>query len=178
MHDETVTFLEMTSPSQLVSARPPPAPLQLEEAYPAAAPVLRSTYVRIGAPHGWTGRAAWSDERWEEELARPGVRAWIARVNEEVVGLVELELESNGDVGIVVFGLVPEWVGKGFGGALLTLTTRLAWEVTSPGGMPARRVWVQTSSGDHPHARPNYERRGFRTFRTERTRTRSADDSN
>jgi GNAT superfamily N-acetyltransferase len=128
--------------------------------------------VRIGAPHGWTRRSAWSDAQWEKELACPGVQAWIARVDGDVAGLVELESESNGDVGIVVFGLVPEFVGKGFGGAFLTLATRLAWKLTSPGGMSTRRVWVQTSSRDHPHAKPNYERRGFRPFRTE---TRSAE---
>ena len=167
MLHETIISLEMASPSQLVPGRPPPARLELEKAGRAAAPVLRSTYERIGAPHGWTGRSAWSDALWEEELSRPGVEAWIARVDEEVAGFVELESESNGDVGIVVFGLVPEFVGRGFGGALLTLATRLAWKLASPGGMPTRRVWVQTSSRDHPHARPNYERRGFRTFRTE-----------
>jgi GNAT superfamily N-acetyltransferase len=168
MLDETVTCLEMTSPSQLVPGRPPPARLEMEKVGRAAAPVLRSTYVRIGAPHGWIGRSAWSDAQWEEELARPGVQAWIARVDEDVAGFVELESELTGDVGIVVFGLVPEFVGRGFGGAFLTLATRLAWLLTSPGGMRARRVWVQTSSRDHPHATPNYERRGFRAFGTER----------
>jgi GNAT superfamily N-acetyltransferase len=66
-------------------------------------------------------------------------------------------------VGIVVFGLVPELIGRGLGGALLTRATELAWELAAPGG----RVWVQTSSHDHPHALRNYERRGFRAFRTE-----------
>jgi hypothetical protein len=89
-------------------------------------------------------------------------------VHEDVVGLVELEAQSNGDVGIVVFGLVPEFVGRGFGGAFLTLATQLAWELTSPDGTATTRVFVQTSSRDHPNAIPNYERRGFRTFRTER----------
>jgi GNAT superfamily N-acetyltransferase len=133
----------MTSPRQLVPGRPPPARLELREVGGEAASALRSTYVRIGAPHGWTGRATWSDAEWEEELTRPGVRAWLARVDEEVVGLVELEAEPNGDVGIVVFGLVPEFVGKGFGGTLLTVATRLAWDVTSPGGVPTRRVWAR-----------------------------------
>lgn len=167
MLHETITSLEMTSPSQLVPGRSPPARLELEKVGRGAAPVLRSTYVRIGAPHGWTGRSAWSDAQWEEELSRPGVQAWIARVDEEVAGFVELESESDGDVGIVVFGLVPEFVGRGFGGALLTLATQLAWSFTSPSGVSTRRVWVQTSSHDHPHARRNYEHRGFRTFRTE-----------
>lgn len=41
-----------------------------------------------------------------------------------------------------------------------TLATRLAWEAEHPDGTPTRRVWLQTSSRDHPHAKPNYERRG------------------
>lgn len=165
----------MTSPGQLVPALAPPARLELQEVGPAAAPLLRSTYVRIGEPYGWTGRSAWSDAQWEEELSRPGIRAWIARVDENVVGLVELESESNGEVGIVVFGLVPEFVGRGFGGALLTLATRLAWDLPG-GGAPTRRVLVQTSSGDHPNAIRNYERRGFRVVRAGRVRGRPADD--
>jgi GNAT superfamily N-acetyltransferase len=70
----------------------------------------------------------------------------------------------------VVFGLVPEFVGRGFGGHLLTLGTRLAWETEHPGGTATRRVWLQTSSHDHPHALANYRRRGFRIFRTEQRR--------
>jgi GNAT superfamily N-acetyltransferase len=168
MLEETVTCLEMTSPSQLVPGRPAPARLDLHEVGREAASVLRSTYVRIGAPHGWTGRTEWSDALWVQELSRPGVRAWLARVRDDVAGLVELEAEPDGDVGIVVFGLVPEFVGRGFGGAFLTLATRLAWTMTSPDGAAAKWVRVQTSSRDHPHARPNYERRGFRAVWTER----------
>jgi hypothetical protein len=29
------------------------------------------------------------------------------------------------------------------------------------------RVWLHTSTVDHPRALPNYHRRGFRTFKTE-----------
>ena len=50
-----VTELELASPSDLIPARPAPTPLTLEEADDAAA-LLRETYVRIGAPHRWTGR--------------------------------------------------------------------------------------------------------------------------
>jgi len=156
---ETLTSLEMTSPDQLV---PPSGPMPIE-LQPADAASLRSTYVRIGAPYGWTGRTQWSDEDWAEELARPGVHAWIALSDGEIAGLVELEAEPRGDVGIVVFGLVPEQIGQGLGGALLTRATELAWELVAPGG----RVWVQTSSRDHPHALPNYASRGFTTFRSE-----------
>jgi GNAT superfamily N-acetyltransferase len=162
--DDVLTELEMTSPGELVPARPAPGRLELEEADHAAS-VLRETYVRIGAPHGWTGRTEWSDAQWEEELSRPGVRAWIARVENDVAGFVELEAGPNGDVGIVVFGLVPEYVGRGYGGVFLTHAARLAWALSAPDGTPARRVVVQTSSRDHPHARRNYQARGFRVVR-------------
>ena len=166
--DEIVTHLEVTSPAQLVPGRPPPARLEMREADAATAPVLRSTYVRIGAPLGWIGRSDWPDAQWKEELSRPGIKAWTVRVDDEVVGLVELEAQSSGDVGIVVLGLVHEFVGKGFGGALLTLAAELAWQIKGPNGTSTRRVFVQTSSLDHPHAKPNYEARGFRPFETER----------
>jgi ribosomal protein S18 acetylase RimI-like enzyme len=170
--EETVTFLEMTAPDQLRPGRRAPAPMELDKLDRASWPLLKSTYERIGAPLGWQSRRAgphaWPDEKWEALLARPGVQAWIARVGGEVAGLVELELQPGGDVEIAVFGLVPEFVGAGFGSHLLTLATMLAWDAGPVDGVPVRRVWLHTSSHDHPHAKPNYERRGFRVFRTER----------
>jgi GNAT superfamily N-acetyltransferase len=81
--------------------------------------------------------------------------------------LVELEAESTGDVGIVVFGLFPEFIGRGLGGIFLTEATRLAWRQAVPGGGSTRRVWLETSSRDHPRALRNYEARGFTILRTE-----------
>jgi GNAT superfamily N-acetyltransferase len=107
----------------------------------------------------------WSAGDWETELLRPGVKAWLARVGGETVGLVELELEPSGDVGIVIFGLVPEFIGRGFGGSLLTATVQLAWSLSSE--RPVQRVWLQTTSGDHPNAIENYKRRGFEVFQTQ-----------
>lgn len=115
--DEVVTRLRMTAPAQLVPARRPPVPLEIEEVGPAAAPLLRSLYVRIWEALASGGRMDWSDAQWEDELSRQGVSAWVARFERDLAGFVELEAEPNGDVGIVVFGLVLEFIGKGFGGA-------------------------------------------------------------
>ena len=81
-----------------------------------------------------------------------------------MAGFTELEATSDGVVGIVVFGLVPEYVGRGYGGAFLTLATELAWGLSAPDGTPPRRVVVRTSSRDHPNAMRNYEARGFRVL--------------
>jgi GNAT superfamily N-acetyltransferase len=166
----TVISLEMTSPEQLVLGTPSPEPIELEEVGVDDADVVRETYCRIFAPLGWIGRMGWSEDQWRHELSSPDVRAWLARIGGETTGLLELEAKPSGDVGIVVFGLVPEFVGRGFGGTFLTLATELAWSIATPAGQ-TRRVWLETHASDHPHAMSNYEARGFRVFRTE---TRSA----
>jgi GNAT superfamily N-acetyltransferase len=166
--EQTITYLELRSPDELRPGRAPPAPVELVAVDDRSlVALLRRTNRRVGEPHGWTGRAAWSEARWAEHLARPGVRAWVARVGGEPAGLVELEARAGGEVEITVFGLVPEFVGRGFGGHLLTVAARLAWEAGHPDGTATRRVWLHTASSDHAHALPNYLARGFRVVRTE-----------
>jgi ribosomal protein S18 acetylase RimI-like enzyme len=107
----------------------------------AAASLLRRTYARIAAPLNWQSRRTWSDAQWRQLLTRPEVHAWIARVGDEVAGMVALEVQPGGDVEIAVFGLVPEFIGRGFGAHLLTVGTRLAWKLQPPDGAPgAARV--------------------------------------
>jgi RimJ/RimL family protein N-acetyltransferase len=160
---EVIVSLEMMSREELLPGRAAPEPIELDRVDPGAPQLLRTTYVRVWEPLASGGRGDWTDVDWRRELSRAGVEAWLARLDNEVIGLAELDVESNGDVGIVVFGLVPEFVGKGLGAPFLTLVTRLAWEM--PGRAPARRIWVQTSSADHPNAISNYIARGFRVSR-------------
>jgi GNAT superfamily N-acetyltransferase len=166
--DQTITYLEMRSRDDLVSGRPPPEPMELQPVDAAAVGNFHAVVLRIGEPHDWTTPSGRSEDQWRARLARPQVHAWIARVGGQVAGAIELELHAEGEVEITMFWLVPEMVGRGFGGHLLTLATQLAWETSLPGDTPTRRVWLHTSSLDHPHALANYERRGFRVFRTER----------
>lgn len=160
--DVTVTYLEMTSADQLVAGTPPPAEIALDRADATALPLIRSTHDRIARPHHWLS-LGWSEQQWRNLLGRPGVRCWIARVGADVIGLILMERHAR-DVEINKFGLVPEWVGRGFGGHLLALATRLAWGVGD-----VDRVWLGTTSIDHPHALGNYRSRGFRPFRIEHT---------
>jgi GNAT superfamily N-acetyltransferase len=162
--DQTITYLEMTSPDQLVPGRPPPTPLELRELSSEDVELAHSMSARIGAPHRWTERPP---DYWRRRLDRREIRTWIAWVDDGPVGMVELERQDGGNVEISVFGLVPELAGKGFGGHLLTLAVRLAWELEWPQGTRTRRVWLHTSTLDHPRALPNYLARGFRVVRRE-----------
>jgi GNAT superfamily N-acetyltransferase len=99
-------------------------------------------------------------------LSHPLRRYWFIKYGTEVAGIADFELQSGGEVEITTFGLLPEYVGRGLGGHALTLAIRQAWEVEPVGAESVRRIWLHTSTLDHPNALPNYERRGFRPFRT------------
>jgi GNAT superfamily N-acetyltransferase len=54
---------------------------------------------------------------------------------------------------------LPQFVGKGLGGGLLSAAIENAW------GAETNRVWVHTCSLDHPNALKNYQARGFQIYR-------------
>jgi GNAT superfamily N-acetyltransferase len=72
-----------------------------------------------------------------------------------------LDAGPDGDIELASFGILPQFTGQGLGGHLLTCAVRRAWQ----GG--ASRVWLHTSSFDHPWALRNYLARGFRIVKTE-----------
>ena len=64
-------------------------------------------------------------------------------------------------VEIAIFGIAPKFIGKGYGGALLTAALEEAWR-----GRP-NRVWLHTCTLDHHAALPNYLARGMTVYRVE-----------
>jgi GNAT superfamily N-acetyltransferase len=104
---------------------------------------------------------AWVERPTTDYLNRADLRHWTANLGGDQVGLVSLRFAPD-EVEIDTFGLVPERVGRGLGGTFLTLATELAWRECPQ----ARRVWLHTSNQDHPRALANYERHGFRRYRT------------
>jgi GNAT superfamily N-acetyltransferase len=158
---ETVTYVEMTAPDELVPAASVPG-LTLE-AVDRGVPFIPGILARIGAPHGWRSSSR-TERDWVVWFAEhPDRQFWLLSFDGEPAGMVTCDLHPGGDAEIVTFGLLPEFVGRGLGGSALTLGIERAWKIAPS----VNRVWLHTSSHDHPHALPNYHRRGFRTFRTE-----------
>jgi GNAT superfamily N-acetyltransferase len=77
-----------------------------------------------------------------------------------VAGYFELHVESDA-VELKYFGLVPEFTGRGIGGALLDAAIERAR------ALDRSRMTVNTCTLDHPAALPNYRRHGFRDVRTD-----------
>jgi GNAT superfamily N-acetyltransferase len=159
--EEIITYLEMTGADELTPARPIPG--MILEQVDRTSPLIAPTQVRIGAPHGWKSTSR-SDEEWAEWLSHPLRQYWSIRYEDELAGIANLEPHPGGEVEITTFGLLPEFVGRGLGGHALTLAVRRAWAVEPVGAESVGRVWLHTSTRDHPHALTNYKRRGFRPF--------------
>jgi GNAT superfamily N-acetyltransferase len=92
---------------------------------------------------------------------RPELTTYVGYVDDEPVGYFELHHRVDDGVEIAYFGLLPKFIGQGFGGALLTEAVRRAWQLTPP------RVWLHTCTLDHPQALANYQARGFEIYKTE-----------
>jgi GNAT superfamily N-acetyltransferase len=157
----TRTYLEMKAPGDL---RPTPTPTptppieRMEHCSPA---VFRYLYTEVGRAFHWTDRLAWSEETIQRHLADPGISIWLMSEGETPAGYFELREHDDGSVEIAYFGLLPAFIGRGWGKYLLTRATQAAWE------LGPNRVWLHTCTLDHPSALPNYLKRGFRPVRTE-----------
>ncbi|WP_405008919.1 GNAT family N-acetyltransferase [Kitasatospora sp. NBC_01539] len=163
--ERTVTYLEMTDRRELKPGRVVPSlELRREEGLSA---LVRSVQARVGAAYGWRSSTR-SDEEWQE-LARtqPHRRYWLITLAGATAGVVALAPQPPGEVEIVTFGLLPEYVGRGLGGHALTLALQKAWATEPLEADSVRRVWLHTNSDDHPSALANYRRRGLRVYRTE-----------
>ena len=162
--DVITYYLEMTSAEQLRPARSPAEPFAVRRAELAFPALNRFFYSEVGRAYSWTTRQHWTDEQWLAWLGRPGMQTWIGYVHETPAGYFELDLQreagnaQKADVELAYFGLLPSFVGRGVGGALLTEAIRRAW------ALGPQRVWVHTCTLDHPAALPNYQKRGFRIY--------------
>jgi GNAT superfamily N-acetyltransferase len=155
MVEVTRTFLEMRDPSQLNRKDLPSPNARIIRVSPTVAE-YRDMYHRVGDRWHWHDRLAWSDERLAEQLAKSHVSVWVLYVGDDLGGYFELELQEGNEVEIVYFGLTAEFIGKGFGAAMLSRAVDEAF------ALGASRVWLHTCTLDSPKALPNYKARGFR----------------
>ena len=79
----------------------------------------------------------------DRRRAAPGVELWIARriVDDVEIGYFELELLGD-DVDIRYFGLLPGFLGQGFGGWLLTRAVERAWAIGRGGSRSTPARWT------------------------------------
>ena len=155
----TVIHLELAALDQLRVAKDVPG-FSVRLVFPPVPSFNRHCYETIGKVWHWRDRLTWSEDDWARWLATPGVRTWeFMFEGRPGIGYAELATDLNGSTEIVYFGVKPEFVGRGMGGAALTQIVEVAFS------LPSRRVWLHTCTFDSPMAIVNYEARGFQRFK-------------
>lgn len=152
-----VTHLEQTAPPERSEIAPPQG-VRLAPWQGDAAAYVR-LFREIGTPWLWFGRLLKTPQELTALFADPCHRIYAARRGDRAIGLLELAAQSDGNVEIAYFGLVPGETGRGAGRWLMDQAQRLAW--SAPG---TRRLWVHTCTADDPAAPAFYRKMGFTAF--------------
>jgi GNAT superfamily N-acetyltransferase len=158
----TRTYLEMRSSEELQSALSDDPRVRVEQQRDCSVALFRFLYVEVGREYHWVDRLPWTDEEIASYLLQPEISLWLMTYEGAPAGYFELRKCDDGSVEVAYFGLLPEFLGRGLGKHLLTCAVQQSW---SDG---AKRVWLHTCTLDDPAAMPNYLKRGFRAFKTEK----------
>jgi GNAT superfamily N-acetyltransferase len=160
--DVTVTYLQMFA----LPDRPVPPPREGLTVLQAKRPTVRYyrwLYDAVGGPWQWLSRRKLSDAELARLLDDPRDEVQVLHVDGVPAGFAELDCRVEGEIELVQFGLMPEFIGQGLGKYFLRWTVERAW---SYGPL---RLWLHTCSLDHPAAIPNYRKAGFEVYKEEMT---------
>ena len=152
-------YLEINSIEDLKIKQIPSDNFFLKEADKDKFDLNKFFYKQIGKKHEWIDRLIWQDKNWMDYISDKNLKTFILQNNNDLVGYFELIFNSN-DCEIAYFGILEEYIGKGYGGFLLSEALRIGFK-------NANRIWVHTCSLDHPNAIENYKSRGMKIFKTE-----------
>jgi GNAT superfamily N-acetyltransferase len=156
---KTTYTLEMASPTDFKRSNRDTSGFSVSRVVQPYPELAKFMHTMVGHPWSWGGRETWGESEWTDLVSQSGYEMGLASINGAPAGYFEL-LAGEGNVQVRSMGLIPNYIGQGYGGALLNATTDRAWE------MGAGRVWLRTCSQDHPHAKDNYISRGFTVTRT------------
>ena len=130
----------MRSPGDLHPARQPVDAPRLERMEECPVSFFRYLYTEVGRAYHWVDRLSWSDERVRAHLGDPDVSVWLLSSRGAPAGYFELRRHGDASIEIAYFGLLPEFVGRGWGGHLLTEAVRAAWAALCTFSAAARSI--------------------------------------
>jgi ribosomal protein S18 acetylase RimI-like enzyme len=156
------TYLEMTNPAEFKPGYSnDPNALILEVSNPLAS-FYRYLYAEVGSSWMWRDRLVWSDDQLSDYLRQPNITLHVLYVGGNPAGYIEMDHQAE-DIEIVYFGLLPAFIGRGYGKHLLSYGIQAGWD------RGVSRIWLHTCNLDGPHALKNYQARGFKIFDVKET---------
>ncbi|MBI1840854.1 MAG: GNAT family N-acetyltransferase, partial [Verrucomicrobia bacterium] len=122
----TITYLQMLSRDRI---RPRPCPddrFAVREATVKQGRFNRFLYELVGSDWMWLDKLSWTEAEWKHYAESDAMRTFGAYYDGSPAGYFELH-SARCDVEISYFGLAPAFIGRGFGGYLLTAALEEAW---------------------------------------------------
>lgn len=154
------TYLEMFE-KPVLSHTDEPVHTRILRAENPTVPFYRFLYDTVGRNWHWIDRKKLSDDELKKIIQNGKNEVYVLYIKGVPGGYVELDFRDEQNVEISYFGLMPEFIGNGFGKYLLSWAVDTVWE-RSP-----KRLWVHTCSLDHPGALALYQKCGFKIYKTE-----------
>ena len=161
--DVTVYYLQMLVPRP----REVPMPrrgLTVLHAKAPSVPYYRGLYDAVGRDYHWLSRRKLPDEELAAILNDPRNELYVLNVDGLPAGFAELDCRQPGEIELVQFGLLPDFIGQGLGKWFLQ------WTINQAANDQPRRLWLHTCTLDHPAALPTYRKAGFVQYRDEKIR--------
>jgi GNAT superfamily N-acetyltransferase len=154
----TTTYLQMFAQPQRV-VPPPRSGLAVVHARKPSVAYYRFLYDAVGRDYDWTSRKKLSDAELASLLHDPRLEVHVLMADGSPAGFAELDRRTEGEIELVQFGLMPEFIGQGLGKYFLQWTIDKAWSYQP------KRFWLHTCTNDHPAALPNYLKAGFAVYK-------------
>jgi GNAT superfamily N-acetyltransferase len=155
----------MLSPPTRPVPAPPAIPHAIIRADNITLSFYRYLYGTVGADNLWWERRVMSDAQLREKICTEAVDIFVLHVSGTPAGYFELKEERpTAVIELAYFGLIPEFIGRGFGKYLLRAAIDEAWR------RGIDRLWVHTCDLDHKNALPLYQKAGFEPYRQETQR--------
>lgn len=153
------THLEMRSRPSLAPARflRPGMLLRLD---PPTVGFYRYLYTAIGSSWGWDERRELDDDALGAIILDPAVDVFVLYVGGVPAGMFELDRRVADEIELRHLGLVSEFIGRGLGKHLVTAAVEAAWDHEPD------RLWVRSTSLEHPQGVLTYQWAGFTPYQT------------
>ena len=103
----------------------------------------------VGRDYDWTSCKKLTDAELAALLHDPRLEVHVLMAEGVPAGFAKLDRRIEGEIELVSFGLMPEFIGQGLGRYFLQWTIDKAWSYGP------RRFWLHTDTKDHPAAFPN-----------------------
>ncbi|GAF05617.1 GNAT family N-acetyltransferase [Saccharicrinis fermentans] len=119
----------------------------------------RKLYTEVGEAYNWLDRIFMEDTKLLKKINSPQTHIYTFLVHQSLAGYCEL-VEEGKHIEMLYFGLLSDFIGKGYGKYFLRKAIDLAWSFNPT------QVQLNTCDLDHPNAIRSYKKAGFVHYKT------------